>query len=242
MREFKSIIVIGQGKVAKECAKIAGDKFGNTQLLEVSHIANLDEYFNALQNHLIISANNTYIFKPKCVENNTIINYHNALLPNHRGVNAHIWAIWCGDEKSGITWHKVDSGIDSGEILIQKEIVIDGMSAKELLLAQHRLAIASFSQLVQADFMPLCKAINDPNIGDMHKKSDLPNGGILDLEWSSDMVIKFLRAFDIVGFGDIPRPRLIHNGKFVEIDYYEIDSNEIKITLKNRENLTIKKD
>ncbi|WP_086241694.1 hypothetical protein [Campylobacter devanensis] len=84
MISCESIIVIGQGKVAKECARIARDKFDNVKLLDINEISNLDEYFNSLKGHLIISANNTYIFKPRCVENNAIINYHNALFPNHR--------------------------------------------------------------------------------------------------------------------------------------------------------------
>lgn len=242
MISFESIIVIGQGKVAKECARIARDKFDNVKLLDINEISNLDEYFNSLKDHLIISANNTYIFKPRCVENNAIINYHNALLPNHRGVNAHIWAIWCGDKKSGITWHKVDNGIDSGEILIQKEINIENMSAKELLLAQHMLAIASFSELVDVDFAPLCLVANDPKSSQMHKKSELPNGAILNLDWHSDIIARFLRAFDLGIFANIPRPRVMYKGELVEIDCYEIDLNVIKITLKNQENLIIKKD
>ncbi|WP_086303827.1 AMP-binding protein [Campylobacter devanensis] len=41
---IESIIVIGQGKVAKECARIARDKFDNVKLLDINEISNLDEY------------------------------------------------------------------------------------------------------------------------------------------------------------------------------------------------------
>ena len=76
----------------------------------------------------------------------------------------------------------------------------------------------------------------------MHKKSELPNGAILNLDWQSDVITRFLRAFDLGIFADIPRPRVMHKGELVEIDCYEIDLNVIKITLKNQENLIIKKD
>ena len=47
MISFESIIVIGQGKVAKECARIAGDKFDNVNfIIEAMKALNIpeDEY------------------------------------------------------------------------------------------------------------------------------------------------------------------------------------------------------
>lgn len=85
-----------------------------------------------------------------CVENNTIINYHNSLLPFYRGVNAHIWAIYKEESKTGITWHKVDQNIDAGDILIQEEIKLDKkITALNLLRAQHNLAINTFQKALE---------------------------------------------------------------------------------------------
>ena len=75
MISFESIIVIGQGKVAKECARIAKDKFDNVKLLDINEISNLDEYFNSLKGHLIISQHSCIKICNK-FENFIIRNFH----------------------------------------------------------------------------------------------------------------------------------------------------------------------
>jgi methionyl-tRNA formyltransferase len=52
------------------------------------------------------------------------IQYHPSLLPRHRGASAINWAIIQGDTKSGLTVFWVDAGIDTGPILMQKEVEI----------------------------------------------------------------------------------------------------------------------
>jgi methionyl-tRNA formyltransferase len=50
--------------------------------------------------------------------------YHPSLLPRHRGASAINWAIIQGDTRTGLTIFWVDKGIDTGPILLQKEIEI----------------------------------------------------------------------------------------------------------------------
>ncbi len=50
--------------------------------------------------------------------------YHPSLLPRHRGASAINWAIIMGDTRSGLTIFWVDKGIDTGPILLQKEVEI----------------------------------------------------------------------------------------------------------------------
>jgi methionyl-tRNA formyltransferase len=52
------------------------------------------------------------------------IQYHPSLLPRHRGRSAINWAIMQGDDVTGITIFWVDRGIDTGPILLQKEVPI----------------------------------------------------------------------------------------------------------------------
>ncbi len=51
--------------------------------------------------------------------------YHPSLLPKHRGASAINWAVIQGDTKTGLTIFWVDEGIDTGDILLQKEVEID---------------------------------------------------------------------------------------------------------------------
>lgn len=52
------------------------------------------------------------------------INYHPSILPRHRGGSAINWAIILGDEKTGLSIFWPDGGIDTGPILLQKEVTI----------------------------------------------------------------------------------------------------------------------
>lgn len=51
--------------------------------------------------------------------------YHPSLLPKHRGASAINWAIIQGDTRTGLTILWVDNGIDTGPILLQREVDID---------------------------------------------------------------------------------------------------------------------
>jgi methionyl-tRNA formyltransferase len=50
--------------------------------------------------------------------------YHPSLLPRHRGASGIHWAIIQGDIRTGLTIFWVDQGIDTGPILLQKEVEI----------------------------------------------------------------------------------------------------------------------
>ena len=52
------------------------------------------------------------------------IQYHPSLLPKHRGRSSINWAIINGDTKTGITILWPDAGIDTGPVLLQKEVDI----------------------------------------------------------------------------------------------------------------------
>ena len=52
------------------------------------------------------------------------IQYHPSLLPKYRGPSAINWAIALGEEKTGLTIFRPSDGLDEGEVVLQKEVVI----------------------------------------------------------------------------------------------------------------------
>ena len=54
------------------------------------------------------------------------INLHPSLLPEYRGMSPQHWPIINGEKKTGITIHFVDNGIDTGNIIVQKELDLSG--------------------------------------------------------------------------------------------------------------------
>jgi methionyl-tRNA formyltransferase len=53
------------------------------------------------------------------------VNCHPALLPRHRGPIPMAWAIRDGDATFGVTWHRMDSELDTGPILAQATVPMD---------------------------------------------------------------------------------------------------------------------
>ena len=73
-----------------------------------------------------------------------ILNTHPSLLPDFTGVDAQAQAIAAGAKKSGCTVHFVDEGLDSGPVILQREVsVFPGDTAESLsarILEQEHVA------------------------------------------------------------------------------------------------------
>jgi methionyl-tRNA formyltransferase len=52
------------------------------------------------------------------------VNCHSSLLPKHRGPNPFLAVILAGDTETGMTFHVIDEGIDTGRILAQYRIPV----------------------------------------------------------------------------------------------------------------------
>ena len=86
----------------------------------------VQDHFMELRPDLVVLAFVTDIFPEKLLNIPTIgtICYHPSLLPRHRGGSAINWAIIHGDTRTGITILWSDKGIDTGPLLLQKEVKI----------------------------------------------------------------------------------------------------------------------
>ena len=72
---------------------------------------------------------NTSLFKTT-----NLFNIHFSLLPRYKGMYTSILPILNGDKISGVTLHKIDRGIDTGDI-------IDKCSFRLILLTQQEIYI-----------------------------------------------------------------------------------------------------
>jgi len=74
----------------------------------------------------IISYNYRTILKPELIKlmPHKIINLHTSYLPYNKGASPNIWSFIEGTP-CGVTIHEIDCGIDTGDILVQKEIKYD---------------------------------------------------------------------------------------------------------------------
>jgi len=64
------------------------------------------------------------------------INLHASLLPKYRGAAPINWAIVNGETRTGVTTMRIDAGMDTGEMLLQREIEIDSKETAPELAAR----------------------------------------------------------------------------------------------------------
>lgn len=76
----------------------------------------------------VISYNYKYIIPSDVVQylSGRIINLHASFLPWNRGANPNFWS-FIDNTPKGISIHYIDAGLDTGEVLVQKELIFDEM-------------------------------------------------------------------------------------------------------------------
>ena len=202
---------------------------------------------------------NTYIFPKQVIEHPNFwgMNYHNALLPYHKGMNAEAWSIYEMDDVTGITWHRIRPAIDEGEILIQKTIPLDEhINSLKLLKKQSDLAYEAFLEIAPKLFSEGAdwRGTRQPEMksASMHKIKDVPNNGYLSKKWDFQKTSAFLRAMDYGKLNTLQKPHIrfhsdvyeweryqLKEGTKAEQDSVELNSNEIVISKKGSTNRII---
>ena len=108
-------------------------------------ISTLEKYGVTPKNGLVCLAGFMRIISPEFVKKykNRIINIHPALLPAFPGLDAQKQAIEYGSKYSGCTVHFVDSGVDTGPIILQLVVKIrdndtEKTLSKRILAKEHQ--------------------------------------------------------------------------------------------------------
>ncbi len=252
---FSKVLVMGTGRLAFQCAFTLKSYFADSNIevveLKINDVSVLEKLCrkNAItyscltkmqiesklqqikEHTLVISAVNTYLFKHWFIkqDNISIINYHNALLPQHRGRNAESWAIYMGDKQTGITWHFVDEGVDTGRIIVQEVIEIDAdITALKLLQRQNQLAFKSFEGFIGDLLIGNIKAELQSSNGEslLHYNQDIPNDGFINLDWDIEKIYRFLRALDYGNMRILGYPKLKLEDKLYRVTAYRLCTSE----------------
>ena len=127
----------------------------------------------------------------------SIINLHISFLPYNRGYYPNLWSFIEGTP-SGVTIHRVNEGIDTGEILFRKKILIDikihtfESSYKILRKEIENLFSISWINIRQGN----CKVITTKRKGTFHYKKD---GDEILSQLESGWSTNILEALRILG-------------------------------------------
>lgn len=95
--------------------------------------------FSELRPDLVVLAFVTSIVPARysSAAGNGAICYHPSILPRHRGASAINWALIMGDQRTGLTIFWPDDGIDTGPVLLQKEVEIGLQDTAGTLYFNH---------------------------------------------------------------------------------------------------------
>ncbi|MCH5265472.1 MAG: methionyl-tRNA formyltransferase [Lachnospiraceae bacterium] len=125
------------------------------------------------------------------------INVHASLLPRWRGAAPMQWAILSGDKKTGITTMQMDAGLDTGDMLLKKEVEITpeetGESLHDKLAALGSdLLLETLEQAEQGTLQKIPQKEEESTYAKMLSK-DL---GRLDFSWEAEKIERYIRGLN----------------------------------------------
>ncbi|PSL19167.1 MupA/Atu3671 family FMN-dependent luciferase-like monooxygenase [Shimia abyssi] len=154
------------------------------------------------------------------------VNFHDGPLPRYAGLNAPVWARVAQEPRHGITWHMIEAGADTGDILVQRMFdVSQADTALTLNTKCYAAAIESFPEVIQAlaDGLPARRA------QDMSQRSYFGRGsmpaaaGRLDFRCDAQEVVALVRALDHGEyFNPITAPKLVAGGRVLLVHGAEL--------------------
>lgn len=122
------------------------------------------------------------------------INVHFSLLPKYRGAAPVNWAIVNGEKETGITTMRMDEGLDTGNILLQRRFAIGSdETAIELMgrLAGEGAALLSETLSVIDTIEARKQAHDEATLAPIMKKAD----GLIDWTMRADEISRRVRGF-----------------------------------------------
>ncbi|MFL1895461.1 methionyl-tRNA formyltransferase [Aquimarina sp. 2-A2] len=209
-----------------------------TQNLPILQPTNLkDEAFVAEVKALGANLNIVVAFRmlPKVIwdmPKHGTFNLHASLLPAYRGAAPINWSLINGEEKTGVTTFFIDEKIDTGAIILQKEVLIDkndnaGMLHDKLMVIGAGLVIDTL-QLIEKEKVDLTYQPNDPEVKTAYKL----NKENTKIDWNA----KGMTIYNLVrGLNPYPTAwsNLYNKGQLQTIKIYDTEFIEESHTHEN---------
>lgn len=125
-----------------------------------------------------------------------IVNVHASLLPKYRGAAPIEWAIARGETRTGVTTMRIDAGLDTGDILLQRETEIGPEETAEELRPRlaalgAELLIETLRGLESGTVTPRPQDSTLATYAPMLRKED----GRIQWKWTAREIANRVRAF-----------------------------------------------
>ena len=145
---------------------------------------------------IIVSIYYRHIIPQEVIQscNNKIFNLHPSLLPQYKGCSSLTWAMINGESKTGYTYHYIHEGIDTGRIILQKEISIEEFDTQISLYFRVMFeALKDFNFVLDMVFNGFAGYPQDNNKGNYFKRG-CPQNGVINENWGEEFTERFIRA------------------------------------------------
>ena len=156
------------------------------------------EALHAQKNLWFFSLEYDRLIRPAKFASRRLYNMHFSLLPAYRGVSTSVWPILNQEKITGVTFHEIDVGIDSGPVLLNRAFEIDvGWTARDLYFAYQANGATLFREFVRvlADADPR-KVAQDESKASLYMRKDINFNDIqVDLVAPAGQIHDKLRAF-----------------------------------------------
>jgi methionyl-tRNA formyltransferase len=124
------------------------------------------------------------------------LNLHASILPKYRGAAPIQWAIANGETITGVTTMRIDDGLDTGNILLQRELPISSVDTAETLAPLLAtigadLVIETLRGIQSGSIQPRPQVDSESSLAPILKKED----GLVDFSRSAAEIVNRLRGF-----------------------------------------------
>jgi methionyl-tRNA formyltransferase len=124
------------------------------------------------------------------------INLHASLLPRYRGAAPIQWAIAMGETVTGVTTMRIDAGLDTGDILLQKETPIAPKDTAETLVPRLAaigadLIVETLPGLAAGTVQPRPQDHSRATLAPILKRED----GLVDFQRPAAEIVNRVRGF-----------------------------------------------
>lgn len=98
------------------------------------------QWLRALNPDLVISVAAPQVFHKELIGIPRLgcINIHNSKLPKYRGMLPNFWQMYNGEKSVGTTIHRINAGIDDGEILLQADTPIESTETLDSVIRRTK--------------------------------------------------------------------------------------------------------
>lgn len=156
------------------------------------------EALHAQKNLWFFSLEYDRLIRPAKFASRRLYNMHFSLLPAYRGVSTSVWPILNQEKITGVTFHEIDAGIDSGPILLNRAFEIGvNWTARDLYFAYQANGATLFREFIRvlADAEPR-KVVQDESKASLYMRKDINFRDVrVDLTAPAARIHDKLRAF-----------------------------------------------